>query len=65
MAFHATAALRQYFRAHLVLHVAAIRQRQAGHSPSKQVTDRCPLFFTKGLMVTSGMVSDVCHKVIQ
>lgn len=37
VAFHATAALRQYFRAHLVLHVAAIRQRQLGHSPSKQV----------------------------
>ena len=37
VAFHATAAMRQYFRAHLVLHVAAIRQRQLGHSPSKQV----------------------------
>ena len=37
VAFHATAALRQYFRAHLVLHVANIRQRQLCVSPGKQV----------------------------
>lgn len=37
VAFHASAALRQYFRTHLVLHVATLKRRYCGHAAVKQV----------------------------
>lgn len=45
VAFHASAALRQYFRTHLILHVAILKRRYCGHNAVKQVheTSRLPL----------------------
>lgn len=37
VAFHASAALRQYFRTHLVLHVAALKRRLLSQAGMKQV----------------------------
>jgi hypothetical protein len=37
VAFHASAALRQYFRTHLVLHVAFLKRHHTGQTASKQV----------------------------
>lgn len=39
VAFHASAALRQYFRTHLVLQVAALKRQYCGHNAVKQVRE--------------------------